>query len=228
MLDVDLRNLSFGRDGHASARPASPSFADITVLINDLNAGGVGYAKRLSSEVLTDLLEVTGRWVSDHVLSLPQHDRAYISVLWAGEEVSENWMDTGREYTERWHHQMQIRDAVGVKGLLEARWMFPLLDLSVRSFPRAYEQHPGDIGTAIAFEVTGDEAWTWTLLRERSGWKVHRGGDGRSGATIRTDADSAWKLLYNALSNDAAKQRIAIDGDRMLAAPLLAARSVMV
>jgi hypothetical protein len=42
-------------------------------------------------------------------------------------------METGREYTERWHHQMQIREAVGAPGLLERRWYQPVLDLSVRA-----------------------------------------------------------------------------------------------
>jgi hypothetical protein len=38
----------------------------------------------------------------------------------------------------------------------------------------------------------------------------------------------AWKLLFNALPPDAARVHVAIDGDRRLAEPLLAARAVMV
>jgi hypothetical protein len=47
-------------------------------------------------------------------------------------------------------------------------------------------------------------------------------------ARVRTDADTAWRLLYNALPPDAARARVAIDGDAALAEPLLRARSVMV
>ena len=31
----------------------------------------------------------------------------------AGEAVSANWFDVAREFTERWHHQQQIRLAIG-------------------------------------------------------------------------------------------------------------------
>ena len=134
-----------------SIRPSSDSFADILAFIHALNATGVQYAERLSPRVIVDLLDVTGKWVADYVSSLPPHAPASISVLWAGERQSENWMDIGREYTERWHHQMQIRDAVGADPLLDARWLDPVLDLSVRALPRAYrerrgtDRHRGDV-----------------------------------------------------------------------------------
>jgi hypothetical protein len=38
---------------------------------------------------------------------------AIFSVGWAGEEKSLNWFHIAREYTEKWHHQQQIRLAVG-------------------------------------------------------------------------------------------------------------------
>src|SRR5688572_14535764 len=60
LLDGDLRKLSGGRDGHAVAPRAAASFAEIVELINELNEGGVSYARRLSPAVMIDLLEVTG------------------------------------------------------------------------------------------------------------------------------------------------------------------------
>jgi uncharacterized protein (TIGR03083 family) len=228
MLDVHLRKLSGGRDGYRFARPASPSFADITAFINGLNAGGVRYSTRLSPRVMTDVLEVAGPWVADFAVSLAPDEPAYISVLWAGEEQSANWMDIGREYTEFWHHQMQIRDAVGAVPLLQRRWLHPLLDLSVRALPRAYASVTAPSGTAIVFEVAGDETYEWTLMRAEAGWKVWRGRHAEPATAITTDADTAWKILYNALPGDRASQRVTIAGNASLAAPLLSARSVMV
>jgi uncharacterized protein (TIGR03083 family) len=227
LLDVDLRKLSFGRDGHQlSAEPAA--FRSIVDLINAMNANGVQYAGQLSPRVMTDLLELTGTWVSEYVASLPSHGKARFSVAWAGEEQSENWMDTGREYTERWHHQMQIRDAIGVPGLLERRWFYPVLDLSVRAFLRTYEGVPATAGTAAVFEVDGDDAFAWSVVRDQNGWTVMRGRAPNAAATLRTDADTAWKLLYNALSREAARERVVMSGDRALAEPMLSTRSVMV
>lgn len=229
LLDGDLRRLSFDRDRHRlpSEGPLS-TFADIVALIDRENASGVAYARRLSPRLITDLLEVTGRWMSDFVAGLPPHAQAPISVAWAGEERSENWMDMGREYTERWHHQMQIRDAVGAPGLLERRWLHPLLDLSVRAFRRAYDGVAAEPGTAVVLEVDAEGENTYSVVRGASGWDVFRGAAAGAAARVRMDADTAWRLLYNALPPDAARARVTISGDAALTEPMLRARSVMV
>ncbi len=228
LLDGDLRKLSAGRDDHQIAGHPVSSFADIVDLINRLNAGGVSYAGRLSPRVLTDLLEVSGRWVSEYVATLAPRDEAHFPVAWAGEARSENWMDTGREYTERWHHQMQIRDAVGAAGLLEDRWLVPVLELSVRAFRRAYHDVPAAVGTAVVFEVDGEGDYAWSVVRDAPGWVVVRGRAADPAAHVRTDVDTAWKLLFNAVSAAPARDRVSVTGDRALAEPMLCARAVMV
>lgn len=230
LLDGDLRRLSAGRDGWLPP-PDGPieSFGDVVGVINRANASGVAYAQRLSPRIITDLLEITGRWIADHFAGLPPHGEAMWPVAWAGEQRSENWMDIGRDYTERWHHQMQIRDAVGAPGLLQPRWLHPLLDLSVRAFRRAYDGVEAPRGTAVVFHVDADEGEnTWSVVREGSGWEVFRGASAGPAARVRMDADTAWRLLYHALPPDAVAARVSIDGDRALAAPMLRTRSVMV
>ena len=177
---------------------------------------------------MTDLLDITGRWVSEYVAALPPHATSGVSVAWAGEDHSENWMDTGREYTERWHHQMQIRDAVGADGLFERPWFYPVLDLSVRAFLRSYQDVPAAAGTAVVYEVDAEGDNVWSIIREVPGWSVVRGRAPDATAGLRTDADTAWKLLYNALAVEAARARVAISGDSRLAEPMLRTRSVMV
>lgn len=228
LLDGDLRLLSGGRDGYAWAAPASSSFSDVVDFINRANAGGVGYAARLSPRIVTDLLELTGGWVSAYVAALDPHADARFPVAWAGEDASGNWMNTGREYTERWHHQMQIREAVRAEGLLARRWLYPLLDLSVRAFRRAYRDVPADPGTAVVFEVDGEGEHVWSVVRAADGWDVWRGRAPAAAASVRTDAGTAWKVLYNALQDDAARAAVFVTGNRALAEPMLRARSVMV
>lgn len=229
MLDNDLRRLSAGRDGHR-VLPDGPTstYGEVVALIDRMNAAGVKYAVRLSPRLMTDLLEMTGRWVAEHVMSLPPHGEAWIPVLWAGEERSENWMDVGREYTERWHHQMQVRDAVGAERLLARRWIEPLLDFSVRALPRAYAGLDAPEGAAVTLAVGDDDELAWTVVREAAGWRVWRGVSPGVATRVVTDADTAWRLFYNALPREEALARIEIDGDLALAAPLLSARSVMV
>jgi uncharacterized protein (TIGR03083 family) len=206
LLDGDLRKLSAHRDGHLLPMDAP----DVLTLINALNASGVAYAARLSPRLLTDLLEVSGRWVTELVESLDPDGQALFPVAWAGEAESRNWMDTGREYTERWHHQMQIRDAAGEPLLLDDRWFVPLLWFSLHALPPRI----GD--AALNIDVDG---LRWSIANRA----VHEGFAPDANATLHMDRDTAWRMLYNAPFRG-----VRIEGDEALARRALTARSVMV
>ena len=60
------------------------------------------------------------------------------AVSWAGDEIAPVWFDLAREYTEKWHHQMHIREAVGALGLTSRRYLHPVQDTFVRALPHAY------------------------------------------------------------------------------------------
>jgi uncharacterized protein (TIGR03083 family) len=229
LLDTQMRKLSTQRDSHFVA-PEKPiaGYQDLVRFLNELNASWVGVARRFSARVLVELLAVTGPAVAELVASQDPHAPALFPVSWAGERESETWFDTGREYTEWWHHQMQIRDAVGAPLLLTKRWLLPLLEISVRALPRAYESVPAREGTVVVLEVTGEGGGTWSLVHDDEVWRVLRGAPPHPAAVVRADPDSSWRLLYNALSPAAAKERVTIEGDASLAEPLLGARSVMV
>jgi hypothetical protein len=229
LLDTTLRKVATYRDGHVLPLDAPIATAEaLTRLVNSLNAGGVQFAQRLSTRQLVDLLEITGDWAAALVAELPPHGRAIWAVSWAGEAESENWMDTGREYTERWHHQMQIRDAVGAPLLLEPRWLDPLLDISVRALPVAYAEVDAREGACVRFTVDGNPPRAWTLVRTAGRWDIENGTRPDTRCIVSMSGDTAWRLLFNALSADEARRRVTIDGDPLLARPLLDARSVIV
>jgi len=224
LLDTDLRRLSSQRDGYGPGPPtqSADDYKDLVAFLNRLNASWVEATKRLSPRVLVDLLEWSGPRVAELFASLPPDGPSHFSVAWAGEERSANWMDTGREYTEWWHHQMQIRDAVGAPPLLVARWLAPLLDFSVRALPRAYASLDAPEGTTVAIYVDGEP---WTVRREGGRWDLYEGAPERPTTKVRLDADTAWRIFYNALRGRAG---VVIEGDPLLAEPLLRTRSVMV
>ena len=227
LLDGDLRKLAACRDDYLlPLTDPIENARDLARLINGLNASGVSYAARLSPRLLADLLGVTGSWVSDLVETLDPHDRACFAVSWAGEVMSENWMDIGREYTERWHHQAQIRAAVGVPRLLDPRWLDPLLDLSVRALPVAYARLTSPDETTVSLLVRGRPTSAWTVVRQERSWRVFRGAPERSHASVVLDADDAWRLFYNALPPGAVES-LEVHGDRHLVEPMLSARSVI-
>jgi len=242
LLDGELRKLAVYRDGHLLPLEAPiQTDRDLARFVNALNAEGVAWARRLSPRLLVDLLANTGEWAATLLEALPPHDAAMWPVSWAGEDVSENWMDVGREYTERWHHQMQIRDAVAAPPtLLEARWYRPLLELSVRALPKSYADVTAAPGAAVTFTVTttvdatpdhagsGDVLGAWTLVRDAERWTLYEGVGTHAVTVVRTTADAAWRLLYNALRGPAPPAAITIEGDPRLAEPLLRTRSVVI
>ena len=228
LLDGDLRKLAAHRDAHVPSPAAPPrTYSDVVGLINSLNASGVGYAARLSSRLLVDLLDVTGGWVSEFVESLDPELPALFPVAWAGEAESKNWMDTGREYTERWHHQMQIRDAVGLPLLLDDVWYKPLLSFSVRALPRVYADVAAPSGAALTLRIR-DSEMSWSIVRNAKRWSLRDGAVTGASADVSVSRDDAWRLFYNAYSRDAAASALRIEGDRALALHLVNARSVMV
>lgn len=241
LLEVDLRRLSVGRDAHL-VEPGRTinGYPDLVAFLNELNAQWVIAARRFSPRVLIDLLRESGLAMARFVTGVPPHDPAPFAVAWAGESRSENWFDIGRDYTERWHHQMQIRDAVGGPYLLDSLWLMPLLDLSVRSLPPAYAGIHASPDVSVTLEVTADPEAVWTLRRvapaqasgtptpEVGAWRLWRGASPPATTTVRLDAETAWRSFYNALPPGVARQRAAIEGDARLAEPLFRARAVMV
>jgi hypothetical protein len=233
LLDGELRTLAAHRDGHALAVDAPVStYSDVVALIQRLNDGGVAFGARLSPRLLTDLLEVTGRWMSAFVASLDPDAPALFAVAWAGEAQSDNRFDTAREYTERWHHQMQIRAAVGERGqpeaLLAPTFLMPLLETSLRVLPHAYREVKAADGTTVTLRVTVEPPVAWTLRREGAGWCLYRGAPATPTAQVVATVDALWRLLFNALPPSAAAAAFTTDGADALIAPLLRARSVMV
>jgi uncharacterized protein (TIGR03083 family) len=245
LLDGELRTLAAHRDGHLLSRDAPVSrYADVVALIQRLNASGVDFGRRLSPQLLVDLLEVTGRWMSAFVATLDPDAPALFAVAWAGESESTNRFDTAREYTERWHHQMQIRIAAGARGnpgvLAARRYLEPLLDTAMLVLPHAYRDVKAAEGTSIVLRVIdeipdalgdasrGEEPIVWTLRREGQRWRVYRGESAQREALVVGSADAMWRLFFNALAPEKTSESLLVNGSAELTAPLWAARSVMV
>jgi uncharacterized protein (TIGR03083 family) len=231
VLDTSLRRLSFQRDGSPPPAPAEPiaSERDLAAFINGLNATWVAAARRLSPRVLTDLYERAAGDAADFYESQPLDGPALFPVSWAGEEASASWFDIGREFTELWHHQQQVRLAVGDAGLPDPRYLHAVLAVSMRGLPHAYRGLPADRGDTIVIEVSGPSGGIWTLAREGDRWSLGQGAPAaRETTRVRLDQDAAWRLLFNALEEPDAARAARISGRADLAAPLLRARSVIV
>jgi len=230
LLDSTLRRLSFHRDGMTPPPPATAiaSERDFVGFINDLNAQWVASARRLSPRVLTDLYERASREAADWFESLPLDAPALFPVSWAGEQASAGWFDIGRELTELWHHQQQIRMAAGAASLEDPRYLAAVIDIAVRGLPHAFRDVAAATGESVAIDVHGPSGGQWTLLREAQRWTLWRGEAADATARVRLSDDTAWRLLFNALAGAEAAAAVRIDGRAELGRALLRARSVIV
>lgn len=229
LLDSDIRRLSFQRDQAAPVPPDTPltSYGDLVAFLNQLNHDWVKAARRISPQLLIELHALTGPQVAALFCSLDPFAPALFGVAWAGETASPNWFDIAREYTEKWHHQQQIRDAVGAAGLTERRWLFPVLDTFFRGLPHTYRDAAAEDGTEIVFVVTGAAGGEWTLARESNAWRLYIGSAADAVCRAYLDQDTAWRLLTKGLSRAQAVARIEFSGDEKFGQPLLSMLAVM-
>lgn len=143
------------------------------------------------------------------------------SVSWIRPDPVPNWLDVARQYTERWTHQQQIRDAVGVPGLKEPAVLAPVLATFVHALPRAFTGVPAPVGTTVEVGIAGEAGGYWVLTRTPDRWRLAAGTAGAPAARVALDAETAWRLWTKGIRPDAARAAVSISGDRALSLPVL-------
>lgn len=154
---------------------------------------------------------------------LNPHDKAFFPVDWAGENESENWFDIAREYTEKWHHQMQLRQAVGIEGQLYDKTFFqPVIDTFIKAIPFAYDKLDKTNFT-INVEITGCCGGTYTLEKiDRSTAFID---DLESKNKVSISQEEFWKLVTN--SKPKSDIKFECRGDKEITDQFLAVVAVM-
>jgi uncharacterized protein (TIGR03083 family) len=226
LLGGQLGILSRKRDGYAYSGSPIKEWNDLVALINDLNATWVKAASRLSPRVLCELLKVSGNQVCDYFKTLDPYAIGG-PVDWAGREPAPVWLDLAREYTEWWHHQQQIRDAVGRPGLKEPRFFAPVIDTFIRALPHTYRRVESKEATMVALTVSGDSGGRWLLQREIGAWRLYIDGATKADAELVIDQEVAWRLFTKGISKDEARAGATLSGNHLLASKALEMISVI-
>ncbi|HEY7496927.1 MAG TPA: maleylpyruvate isomerase N-terminal domain-containing protein [Vicinamibacterales bacterium] len=211
LLDTALRRLSFGRDRTVLQPPPG---GDLVGLVNALNAEGVAVYGRCSPRVLIAMTRIAVNELSEYFAELDPFAPASIGVSWAGEERSLNWFDVAREFTERWHHQQQIRLATDRPGIMTPRLYAPVLECFMRALPHGYRNVSAAIGDVARVHVPGDCGGTWHLQRTSDAWALVPHVDpNRIVASTTIPADIAWRIFTKGITPVAARELTSIDGD---------------
>jgi len=220
LLGDDIGNLSRKRDAYSPAGEPIEGWDELVSLINRLNDLWVQATRRISPRLLCDLLAFTGAQVCEHFASLDPYAPGG-PVSWTGPDPAPVWLDLAREYTERWHHQQQIRDAVGKPGLKEPRFFAPVLDAFVRALPHTYREIDAEDGALVALTISGEAGGKWFLLRVGDLWNLIVGVSQPADAEVVVQQDIAWRLFTKGISPDEARSLVMITGDRQLGSRVL-------
>jgi uncharacterized protein (TIGR03083 family) len=221
LLDVDLSWLAHDRDHDQSGIiPVPAGHQEFVRGLAQRHQRWVDGAQALSPQLITGLLTWSGEQLDTHLRTVDLAGAS--SVYWAGQVPQ--WFNLAREFTERWVHYQQIREA----ALPDEHHQPPdeYLPLVLRTFiwgfPHQY-QAPAPAGTAIALEFPGIGAWT--LTKTATGWSLDEGPPAAPAATVRVTGEAAWRLLTGAPYDP---RQVQLSGDPALAEPLLRVRGIIV
>ena len=230
LLGDDVGRLSRKRDsfgGAAFVPQADADFeAQLVAFINEANERWLQATRRISPHLLCDLLRFMGGETQRYFQSLDlfQIDEP---VSWAGPDPAPVWLDIAREYTERWLHQQQIRDAVEKPGLKERRIFAPVLDTFVRALPHTFRDVDVAEGAQVKLIISGDAGGEWYLVRGDGKWSLYLDADAEPAAAVVMDQETAWRLFTKGISKDEASANATLSGDRSLGMKVLDTVSII-
>ncbi len=228
LLDGNVRTLSIQRDGFFGEQPGDiQSYQDLVAWLNQLNADWVKSSKRISPKVMILLHEATSHQTCTYYESVDLNTKAIFSVAWAGESESQNWFHIAREYTEKWLHQQQIRDAVNKPGILTQKYFSPFLETVIRALPFTFKNVEAPVDTAIQLDIAHEVVDTWYLVKRESGWELFKEKPALVITHVHLEGHAAWKLFSKSWRAEDVRAYVRITGDQRLGEQVLQLVSFM-
>lgn len=227
LLDGNIRALSMARDGYIDEQSGPSPDEELVHYLDGLNADWVKAMKRVSPAMLILLHQITGPLFHTYYSSLDPGGKAIFPVAWAGESDSLNSMHIAREYTEKWLHQQQVRDAIGDDGIMSREFFYPFIDIFMRALPYTYRAVPAAEGTLVRVHIPGEAGGAWDLVKNEDGWVLEQNRLDTPTSEVIMDADIAWRLFSKSMRPQDVENRVQILGDQHLGQVALTMVSVM-
>ena len=232
ILADDLGGVSRGRDGYTASWFEGP-WEELIAYINAQNEAWVEAMRRLSPQLLIELLAFSGERAISQFRSLDLDAMGH-PVDWVSADAAPVWLDVAREYTERWAHQQQIRDAVdaargdaSASGLKDRRMMHPVLDAYARALPLTFARHRRARWHARHAAHHRRRRRRVVVAARDAAWTLYEGIETAPDAVTTLDQDTAWRLFTKAITPAQARPRAQLEGDDALASRVLEMVSVI-
>ena len=227
LLDTQVRKLAAARHGYKPENSKNLSSEKLIALINSLNAEGVRKYGQLNPDDLISRMESASRESAEYHQALDPFGTAMFPVSWAGEDESANWFDTAREFTERWHHQQQIRVAVHKPGIMTREFYFPVLDCFLRALPYSYRNVSAKSGSLAQFNVSGECGGSWYLFHDGDAWKLIVSPDGKKISEATIPQEIAWRIFTKGITPEEARTQVQATGNEAVGLHILKMISIV-
>jgi uncharacterized protein (TIGR03083 family) len=208
----DVGRLARTRDGFSGVGPRDGE--DLARFIDRINDEWVVAARRMSPQLLVACLRWTGAQVNS-MWRVARLDDFGEPVSWAGPEPAPVWLDAARDVTEYWVHHQQIRESVGESPLLVPHVVGVVVDTFMRALPHTLRSEERPLGTRLTVVVDGPGAGSWTIERDRNGWRFAP-PEPHADSIVRIDVDTAWRVCTRGIDPDTARGRAVVTGDEAL------------
>lgn len=229
LLGDDFVVLSILRDGHTAPLPSEPH-ESLAGMIDQLNADWIrATAGRLSPRMLRGLLVWAGEETHKFFAGVEFDSPSAMGVSWAGESPSPHGLEVAREYTERWLHQQQLRQAVGHSSLADPVLTRVFLQSLAHCLPVAYAAANEAVGTTVKLDILEFPTLSFGLRLDAPGWRLVRGRDiSEADCSIVAPAEPLWRA-WTTNGDPAGLRGVAVVTGRVpqLAEPLLHARAIV-
>jgi uncharacterized protein (TIGR03083 family) len=225
LLGGDIAILSGKRDGFRLPQKIQ-GYDQLIELVDRLNAEWVLAARRMSPRLVRELLAFTGPEVEACFASLDPMGMGS-AVSWAGPDPAPIWFDLAREFTERWHHQQQIRDATGRPPLYDPYFLSPVLDTFVRALPHAFCNAMAPAGTSVRFEISGEAGGVWFVYKAEEAWTLLLDSTAEPATNVVIAQNAAWRLFTKGMDREKARSLAVVGGIADLAAPIFGTTAII-
>jgi len=226
LLGDDLSVLSRHRDGYLGTMPpAGADDAAFVAWLDDLQEEWVRAARRVSPELMIQLLRWTGPRLARTFGGRDPRART-AEVSWAGPAPVPVWLDLLRDLSEYWIHRQQLRWALGLPSDVDADVLDAILDGFRWAYPFRLAQVAAAPGDTVTIDLTGLAARRWLLVASATGWDFADEPGKRHVGRLQATSDDAWRLLTNNLP-PADQGRVLLEGDASVTRVLRSTRSII-
>ena len=226
LLGDDINILSGKRDGFVESHASVANWNELVDWLNERNNLWVKATRRISPRLVCDLLKFTGDQVAVFFSSLDL-DAVGGIVSWASPDPVPMWLVLAREFTERWHHQQHIRDAVGRPLLVEPHYLAPVLATFARALPQTYQEVSAREGTSVTLTIVGNSGGSWSIVHEQGQWQLYVGKPPQPRAEVVLPEDIAWRLFTKGIAKETAHRQAIFHGDQVLGEQMLKTVSII-